>query len=581
MNRFGVVRSLSVLGALLLVVGAAAIGAPSAAAAPPDQWIEVQPVCCGDGQAFVFLAGNWPAGVLATLEIDRVSTGPGMDESVSQLTPQNFFVQPPLAVGDLVRVTVDGIVRETTVVPLRAETANPFTDVATGTAAPGATVAVRAGEGPTTVEILTTAGPDGGWTADFSGIFDLQEAVPPNIDAAVSGVSARVVEADGDAVASQTFATVAFVTVMPAWNGQVMVQNPSAGWRAGSVLTVEIDRGDDGTAEFQKVVTVGGAPDLVGPSDGVAPLTIGDRVTVNGGAWTKSVVVVPLSVTSVDPATDQVSGTAEPGAIVTLDISTPNVPGPPSASTVATADPSGTWTTDMSPFHDLLPTEQVNASVADGDRDRVVDLWVPSVPALWLTPEPAEDLTDGQQISLTGSGWPAGSTVNVSQCRLDQPLSPEACDPSTTQTSTIDPAGNISMGFTVHRSIQTGAATYDCAGGCGLVGVVWSGVPGQSNLLALDFPENNPISFRTAPTEPSQIIPLVEALGLRPSVQKRLVVALRSAQASFDRGKSTPGCRTMSTFVVEVRTSSPRWIASGDAADLIAAARAVQSAYSC
>lgn len=124
-----------------------------------------------------------------------------------------------------------------------------------------------------------------------------------------------------------------------------------------------------------------------------------------------------------------------------------------------------------------------------------------------LTPTPDSNLVDGQSIALNGAGWPAGSNVDVLQCRLDAGLSLAACDLATRQTYTVALDGTVDESFAVSQNLATGLGAYDCAAvpdGCGLGGVVWPNF-GVGAPAMIDPPANNVINFGAAdPSNPPQ-----------------------------------------------------------------------------
>lgn len=114
-----------------------------------------------------------------------------------------------------------------------------------------------------------------------------------------------------------------------------------------------------------------------------------------------------------------------------------------------------------------------------------------------LMPTPDSGLVDGQSVALNGSGWPAGATVYVLQCRLDQGLSLSACDTDTRQDYIAAPDGSVIDDFAVSQNLATGSGAFDCAAvpdSCGIGAVVWenfgSGVPAM-----IDAPSNHVINF--------------------------------------------------------------------------------------
>ena len=87
-------------------------------------------------------------------------------------------------------------------------------------------------------------------------------------------------------------------------------------------------------------------------------------------------------------------------------------------------------------------------------------------PAVTVTP--STGLTDGQQVSITGSGFSANSTVTVLECAAN--MSNPSCDVADQLTVTSDATGAFTATLTVRASFEganplTGAdaGAVDCA----------------------------------------------------------------------------------------------------------------------
>jgi hypothetical protein len=90
-------------------------------------------------------------------------------------------------------------------------------------------------------------------------------------------------------------------------------------WKVGTLITMTIDRPDTpANPDYQDTqVAVEPRPDMVDfEMGGIFDIRAGDIVTMTDGGLLKQHVVTGLSVTSVDPNTDIVGGTAEPGSQV-------------------------------------------------------------------------------------------------------------------------------------------------------------------------------------------------------------------------------------------------------------------------
>ena len=85
-----------------------------------------------------------------------------------------------------------------------------------------------------------------------------------------------------------------------------------------------------------------------------------------------------------------------------------------------------------------------------------------SAPAPALSADPSTGLTDGQKISVTGTGFPPETTMGIVECQAG------ATDQSTCDMDTLDPvetdgSGSLSLTEPVFRVITVGASSIDCA----------------------------------------------------------------------------------------------------------------------
>jgi hypothetical protein len=89
----------------------------------------------------------------------------------------------------------------------------------------------------------------------------------------------------------------------------------------------------------------------------------------------------------------------------------------------------------------------------------------PASAAAAVTVSPGSGLADGQTVTVTGTGFPAGAQVAVSQCRENT-----TCTDALT-TATVGADGGFTASYTVHKQFKatdwsTGAGTsvtVDCA----------------------------------------------------------------------------------------------------------------------
>ncbi|MDO8364750.1 MAG: PxKF domain-containing protein [Actinomycetota bacterium] len=437
-----------------------------------------------------------------------------VDLTMTQTTPTSFLIGSTLGVGDVVRVTVDGVTKDLVVEPLSIEWIVSGTDEVHGLALDGRTVEVTANPGPGG-RTLTVVATGGAWTVDFTGVFDIQEQDPSRPAPPAAQVNARIVEtgplADGDALSDGRTANTPVVNVYPnCCGGQAIVQ--TGGWRSGTLVTLDVLRGT--TTLLHKTVTFTGFPQLTNTNE-LAPLQIGDVVRVSAFGLTKEVTVVPLTITSVNATTDTVTGTAPAGATGDVTVIVPNVPGPSPAIVMLTANGSGQWTASFAPF-DLLPTHQVSARVIDPERDSVAMLFFPPPPDLMVV-TPDTGLVDGQQVQLTAAGWPTtagspGRTLFVTQCAIGDSGSDRSCDPTTQRSYALNPDGSLPpVQFTVKETLNitwpSNPTAWSCTTSpCGLRGAVYPNDDPTQPWQTMDLPGQNPVNFGQQPPQSGDIV---------------------------------------------------------------------------
>ncbi|MGW2835096.1 enediyne antibiotic chromoprotein [Streptomyces sp. NPDC001286] len=69
----------------------------------------------------------------------------------------------------------------------------------------------------------------------------------------------------------------------------------------------------------------------------------------------------------------------------------------------------------------------------------------PALAAAAVTVSPGSSLADGQSVSVTGTGFPAGATVAVSQCRENTTCT------DTLATATVGANGSFTVPYTVRK----------------------------------------------------------------------------------------------------------------------------------
>ncbi len=183
-------------------------------------------------------------------------------------------------------------------------------------------------------------------------------------------------------------------------------------WTEGATVTLTIDDPTTGPGvDFTDSLVVPADGEVVFDVRELFQLQPGQIVTLSDGPTTKEVIITSLMVNSVDPDADTISGTADPGAEVTVKVEQEDE----LAFRYPTADTEGNWTADFSedgggPVVDIACTGQssccrvkwhVDRFDEDGDSTAVEAVYGPefqvrrTFEAVW------------------SSGWMVDSTVTL------------------------------------------------------------------------------------------------------------------------------------------------------------------------
>lgn len=111
-----------------------------------------------------------------------------------------------------------------------------------------------------------------------------------------------------------------------------------------------------------------------------------------------------------------------------------------------------------------------NQSISD-DFPIQFDPSIPPPPPPTLTVTPSTNLLNLQDVTVTGTGYPANTVVTLLEC-LDPPTTdPFNCSYNSASNALSDGSGNISTTITVRRIVRTQGASTDCAtaGACVLL----------------------------------------------------------------------------------------------------------------
>jgi hypothetical protein len=329
---------------------------------------------------------GWTPGSAVTLQIGGAATRTVTVDDVGTAWLDRQVHGQDIVPGMTITAS-DGVTEKTlVVVDLRVTSVDVDTDTVAGIAPAGTGVHVGINQWPAGQlgQIDTTAGPDGHWSVSFAGTVDLRLGVG-------MGVGVNVGDTDGDhTFADKQLPMPAVYTWIDA--DQIMLTS----WTPGSTITLNIGGAVrtvtvDGTGQAMLQRTMHG-------QDVVAGMTI----TASDGVMTKTLVVADLWITSVDMASDSVSGTGPANGAVHVSVN--QMYGPPLGQADVIADSEGNWTASFAGSVDITFGVGVGASVGDTDGDNTfVGKFLP-MPTVTAG-------VDWDAVSL--NNWTSGTTVTL------------------------------------------------------------------------------------------------------------------------------------------------------------------------
>ena len=330
---------------------------------------------------------DWPLGESVHLAIDDPGTAKTPDfeqDATAVVTPWdpntvwvqfNFAGVYEMAAGDVVTLASEATTKTHVVTGLAVDSVDPNADTVSGSAAPGSQVHIWPHVSGAPDRWVTADG--GVWLADFWDAFDL-----------VAGTAGRSeqTDEDGDATAVDWRVPIHWVE---GWLNDDTIKVFEAAPN-GSV-TLEIYQGEGGELVFgpYEMSTDGsGYAELRAP-DYEHDLVPGDLIVVTDPVRqaTRSLVLQPLTVDSIDPSSDRVSGTAAPHTSVRVEVADGGV-----AWTIVDAGETGAWLADFAEQDfDVTNDMWAKGQIFDDDGDATAVYRVPRPPSLawaWLTPNP-------------------------------------------------------------------------------------------------------------------------------------------------------------------------------------------------
>ena len=388
---------------------------PVVSAQPEDDWVE---------------GWDWPEGALVTLTIyDDLDPDNGVLFTATDImttdTPPwipartmvhfdlwgQFDIQP----GQLVIIGDGETAKSLEITNLAVTEVNPDTDTVSGTASSNGEVEVTAEIPWNWHDRTVIADGVGNWSAYFGNTLDIVPGI---------GGSATERDDDGDWLwVSWRLRNPNFLVRLT--EGEVHGYD----WNVGDSVTMTID--DPGTptspdfTDTQTVIVADWNPD-----DTWVGFHYGDQlnvqaeflVTMTDGTVTKTHTVTPLTLVSIDEENDTVSGTARPGAEVSVDVW-----GNGDASRRVIADAYGVWLADFSvpgdegweqDTFDIQPETGGEAQERDGDDDGTQVSW-------WLVFPPfcgPGDSVSGRVYEADGVTPIPGATVYFDDFDTDEQL---------------------------------------------------------------------------------------------------------------------------------------------------------------
>jgi hypothetical protein len=392
---------------------------------------------------------NWPLATLVTMTYQDLTTPATYTRSATMEDHgwgglQVLFDTTGITVhaGDVVTLT-DGVTTLThTVTALRLTNVDPWLDLITGTAAAGSSIHVSLdGANGRTV----TAASNGSWLVDYS-----HAGVNPGEDIAdvTPGQHLMIQQAEGGGYTGISL-TISNYTLHVNLKGQEVHGHDWLGWSQAN-LTIDDDKDPNNGVLYTEIKPVLSDTTCGSPCfnlQGIFTLAVGQYVTMAEGSISKTVQISTLHIDSVNAATGILTGGADPGSSVMVNINSQG--GKPRS---ATADAtSGAWSVDFS----VAQGENLPATIGPGDNGRAIQLnpdgsddgtleyW--NVPNPRFTVQPDHGWVQGNE-------WPVGNMISLT---VDDPgngscsLPGQTVGGDTTVFFMVEPTCDLHVGETV------------------------------------------------------------------------------------------------------------------------------------
>jgi len=342
---------------------------------------------------------DWPPNAPVEVTVDDPATGPSADFATTLISDEwgnihyEFGADIDLQPGFVATVSDGVYIKDHVITNLVATSADADTDTVSGTADPGSVVHVWVCGENACANRYETADENGNWVANF-GVPGDEPDEQDTFDLVPGYASdANQVDEDGD------FTQIHWRVPNPrlgVWPLNDNVQGWE--WPAGVTLTLTID--DDDDLSNGVLLTQSTAVDAWGNVNfNVAPFDVqaGQHAALSDGVTTKVHIVTSVAVSVVDADTDIVTGTADPGTMIDVQLWG-------AGSIQVTADAVGDWSADWTDRFDIVPGTSGAAQQYDVDGDMTQVDW--RVPNPRFNAWPLNDVVAGWE-------WEAGATVTL------------------------------------------------------------------------------------------------------------------------------------------------------------------------
>lgn len=348
---------------------------------------------------------DWLPSTDLAISIDHPG-GPTPDHTYSCVTDEygNFWFDADGAgldviPGDIMTVTDGQTPKRHVVLAVAVTSADPDTDIVAGTFAPDAWLSVSAWTPSDGQERNTQCDNVGNWSIYFKTSW---MGNPPLDLLPGSDVQAAVGDDDGDMTRSTWHIPDPRFRVSP-MHEDVYGEE----WPADTSLLITYDDPTTGLLPDVTTSTVTGPMGDFQMNLAAAGVDIktGDVVTVTDGETLKEHIVLPVSVSGVNPDNDTVWGTAAPDSMVWVSIDDQEYWGGVEVET----DVSGNWTADFSFIGmgswDIVPGTTGNVNQSDDDNDETWVSWSAGPPRFTVAPN---------SDSVWGVNWENSGEVSIS-----------------------------------------------------------------------------------------------------------------------------------------------------------------------